>query len=82
MSPHNLTIRPIIVTGGSTITMETEGRSKECMITCDSKAVRAPLGINIGIRQAKLKLPTVTTRGNDFFSTLRNKLMWGADRRN
>ena len=82
MSPHNLTIRPIIVTGGSTITMETGGRSKECMITCDSKAVRAPLGINIGIRQAKLKLPTVTTRGNDFFSTLRNKLMWGADRRN
>jgi NAD+ kinase len=82
MSPHNLTIRPIIVTGGSTITMETGGRSNECMVTCDSKAVRAPLGINIEIRQAKLKLPTVTTRGNDFFSTLRNKLMWGADRRN
>ncbi|MFZ0471512.1 MAG: NAD(+)/NADH kinase [Bacteroidales bacterium] len=82
MSPHNLTIRPIIVTGGSTITMETGGRSNECMITCDSKAVRAPLGINIEIRQAKLKLPTVTTRGNDFFSTLRNKLMWGADLRN
>lgn len=82
ISPHNLTIRPIIVTGGSTITMETGGRSKECMITCDSRAVRTPLGINIEIRQAKLKLPTVTTRGNDFFSTLRNKLMWGADRRN
>jgi NAD+ kinase len=82
MSPHNLTMRPIIVTGGSTITMETGGRSNECLITCDSKAVRAPLGINIEIRQAKLKLPTVTTRGNDFFSTLRNKLMWGADRRN
>jgi NAD+ kinase len=82
MSPHNLTIRPIIVTGGSTITMETGGRSHECMVTCDSKAVRVPLGINIEIRQAKLKLPTVTTRGNDFFSTLRNKLMWGADRRN
>jgi NAD+ kinase len=82
MSPHNLTMRPIIVTGGSTITMETGGRSNECMITCDSKAVRVPLGINIEIRQAKLKLPTVTTRANDFFSTLRNKLMWGADRRN
>jgi NAD+ kinase len=82
MSPHNLTMRPIIVTGGSTITMETGGRSTECMITCDSKAVRALLGVKIEITQAKLKLPTVTTRGNDFFSTLRNKLMWGADRRN
>jgi len=82
ISPHNLTIRPIIVTGGSTITMETGGRSTECMITCDSRAVRIPLGIKIEIRQAKRKLPTVTTLGNDFFSTLRNKLMWGADLRN
>ncbi len=82
MSPHNLTMRPIIITGGSTVTMETGGRSTECMITCDSKAVIVPLGTKIGIRQAKLKLRTVTTRGNDFFSTLRNKLMWGADRRN
>jgi NAD+ kinase len=52
------------------------------MITCDSNVIRAPLGIKIEVRQAKLKLRTVTTRGNDFFSTLRNKLMWGADRRN
>ncbi len=82
MSPHNLTMRPIIITGGSTVTMETGGRSTECMITCDSKAARVPLGTKIEVRQAKLKLRTVTTPGNDFFSTLRNKLMWGADRRN
>jgi NAD+ kinase len=46
MSPHNLTMRPIIVTGGSTVMMETGGRSTECMITCDSNVIRAPLGID------------------------------------
>lgn len=82
MSPHNLTIRPIIVTGGSSITLITGGRSKESMVTCDSKGVRVPVGSVIEIRQAASRLKTVTLAGNDFFSTLRNKLMWGADPRN
>ena len=82
MSPHNLTIRPIIVTGGSTITLETGGRSSECLLTCDSRAIRVPIGTMAEVRQAGSRLKTVTTPGNDFFSTLRNKLMWGADPRN
>lgn len=82
MSPHNLTVRPIIVTGGSTVTLGIGGRSPECLVTCDSKAVRVPVGSVIEVRQAASRLKTVTLAGNDFFSTLRNKLMWGADPRN
>jgi NAD+ kinase len=82
MSPHNLTVRPIIVPGGSTVVMETGGRSTECMVTSDSRAVKVPLGTRLVVRQPELKLQTVTTAGNDFFSTLRSKLMWGADPRN
>ncbi|MHC1733999.1 MAG: NAD(+)/NADH kinase [Bacteroidales bacterium] len=82
MSPHNLTIRPIIVTGSSVITLESGGRSSHCLVTCDSKAVRVPSGTLLKVRQSAERLSTVTTAGNDFFSTLRNKLMWGADPRN
>jgi NAD+ kinase len=82
MSPHNLTIRPIIVTGSSVITLEPGGRSSHCLVTCDSKAVRVPAGILLEVRRSDERLSTVTTAGNDFFSTLRNKLMWGADPRN
>lgn len=82
MSPHNLTVRPIIITGSSTIVMEAGGRINECMLTCDSRAIHLPLGVKIEVRQAPIKLKTVTPEGNDFFSTLRNKLMWGADLRN
>ena len=82
MSPHNLTIRPIIVTGSSVITLEPGGRSSHCLVTCDSKAVRVPAGISLEVRRSDERLSTVTTAGNDFFSTLRNKLMWGADPRN
>ncbi len=82
MSPHNLTVRPIIVTGNSTIILATGGRSSECLMTCDSRAVRVPTGTIAEVRQAATKLKTVTPSGSDFFSTLRNKLMWGADPRN
>jgi len=82
MSPHNLTVRPIIIGGSSTVTMVMGGRSTDCFLTCDSRAVRVPLGTTVEIRQAAFRLRTVTTAGNDFFSTLRNKLMWGADLRN
>jgi len=62
--------------------METSGRSTECMVTCDSKAIKSPLGIKMQIKQSDQRLNTVTLKGNDFFSTIRNKLMWGADLRN
>jgi len=82
MSPHNLSIRPIIVTGKSVITLEPGGRNSQCLVTCDSKAVRVSAGTILEVRQSASRLSTVLTDGNDFFSTLRNKLMWGADPRN
>lgn len=82
MSPHNLTVRPIIVPGSSYMSMETGGRGSECLVTCDSKALRVPLGLKMEVRQSEQRLHTVTLSDNDFFSTIRNKLMWGADIRN
>ncbi len=82
MSPHNLTVRPIVVTSGSNITMEVSGRSTECLVTCDSRFVRLPFETLIEIRQAEKRLRTVMLKGDDFFSTLRNKFLWGVDPRN
>jgi NAD+ kinase len=82
ISPHNLTIRPIILSGRSRLRMIVEGRSNEYLATCDFRSVRLPFIQEISISQASIKLKTVMLHGRDFFSTLRNKLMWGADKRN
>lgn len=82
ISPHNLTIRPIILSGESRLKMVIEGRSDEYLATCDFRSKRLPFSQEIHIVKAPLKLKTVMLNGMDFFSTLRNKLMWGADRRN
>jgi NAD+ kinase len=82
ISPHNLTIRPIVLSGKSKLRMVVEGRSNEYLATCDFRSKRVPFGTDIHLVQASNKLKTVMLKGRDFYSTLRNKLMWGADRRN
>jgi NAD+ kinase len=82
ISPHNLTIRPIVLSGKSKLRMIVEGRSNLYLATCDFKSKRVAFGKDLHIVQAQDKLKTVMLRGRDFYSTLRNKLMWGADKRN
>jgi NAD+ kinase len=82
IAPHNLTIRPIILSGEGKIRMVIEGRSKEYLTTCDFRSRKMPFTEEIHIVRSPLKIRTVMLNGMDFYSTLRNKLMWGADTRN
>jgi NAD+ kinase len=82
ISPHNLTIRPIIISGSSRLRLVVEGRSSEYLTTFDFRSKRVPFTTQVEIFRASRKLKTVMLKGRDFYSTLRNKLMWGADKRN
>jgi NAD+ kinase len=82
ISPHNLTIRPIVITGDCKLKMVMEGRTTEYLATCDFRFRKVPIGEEIHIMKSESKLKTVMLNGRDFYSTLRNKLMWGADKRN
>jgi NAD+ kinase len=82
ISPHNLTIRPIVLSGNSRLRMMIEARTSECLVTCDARFRNVSISEEIHIVKSAEKLKTVMLRGRDFYSTLRNRLMWGVDRRN
>jgi NAD+ kinase len=82
LSPHNLTVRPIVLPGNSTLSLVVEGRSKDYLVTCDYRSARLPFDTGLIITQPGFTISTVNPEGHDFFSTLRTKLMWGADPRN
>jgi NAD+ kinase len=82
MSPHNLTIRPIVLSGRSELSLVVEGRGAEYLATCDFRWQKLPFTTSLKIRQSREVLKTIMLHGTDFFTTLRTKLMWGADRRN
>lgn len=82
LSPHTLSVRPIVLPGKSRLRLEVEGRSPEFLVTCDFRSVRMPFFRQLEISQTPYTIKTINVEGQDFFSTLRNKLMWGADTRN
>ncbi len=82
ISPHNLTVRPIILSGNSILRMVVEGRGNGYLVTTDFRWEKIPFSEFVLIKQPEERFKTIMLNGTDFFSTLRSKLMWGADRRN
>ena len=82
ISPHNLTVRPILLSGQSKLKLTVEGRSQGFMATCDFRSKQVPFSEEMCISMDNIKIKTVMLKGMDFYSTLRNKLAWGLDRRN
>jgi NAD+ kinase len=82
ISPHNLTVRPIILSGKSNLRMVVEGRGSGYLVTSDFRWEKVSFNEFVLIRQPLERFKTVMLNGTDFFSTLRSKLMWGADKRN
>lgn len=82
ISPHNLTIRPIVLSGSNILRMVMEARSEEYLVTCDFRYDKLPINSEIRIEKCETRLKSVMLKGTDFYSTLRNRLMWGVDKRN
>jgi NAD+ kinase len=82
VSPHNLNVRPIILSDQSEITFEIEGRSKEFMISLDSRSHTVDDRIEISVRREQFEAKLVRFADSNYFDTLRNKLNWGVDARN
>jgi NAD+ kinase len=82
VSPHNLTVRPIIVSDASEITFQVEGRSKRFIVSLDSRMASVDSSIKLKVSKADFKVNLVQLEGNHYFKTLRQKLNWGLDVRN
>ncbi|MCR9065963.1 MAG: NAD kinase [Cytophagales bacterium] len=81
--PHNLFVRPIIVSDQSVISLKVESRSNNYLVSMDSRAkVIGDVDSEITIRKESFKAKMVTLDGMDFLDTLRAKLGWGKDVRN
>lgn len=82
LAPHNLTIRPLVVPDNYNIKLKVEGRGTHYLTSLDFRSVPVEFSTDITIRKANFKLKTLQLPDQTFFNTLRNKLMWGIDKRN
>jgi NAD+ kinase len=81
IAPHNLTVRPIVVSNNKKISFKVSGRSDSFNIALDSRSAQIPSNSEIIIKKADFRINLINLEGQHFFTTLRNKMMWGLDRR-
>jgi NAD+ kinase len=82
LAPHNLTVRPIVVSNDKELTLRIEGRNENYLISLDRRYQSIQPGVEIKINKANFKIKVVKHDDRTFFSTLREKFMWGLDKRN
>lgn len=82
IAPHNLTVRPLVFNDSMKLTLHVESRSGNLLVSADSRSVVIEDRVELTIFKAPFMIRTVRLREQNFYQTLRTKLMWGADRRN
>lgn len=81
ISPHNLTLRPLIIPDDTTIKFVINNSRKGVSLHLDSQTYPLETPISITISKAEKELKLIRMHNQTFFSAIRNKLMWGTNLR-
>ena len=81
IAPHNLTMRPVVVPGDSILSFKVSTREKQAIATLDNRNYPVTDGATFSVSKSKNSVFLVRLQNISFYDTLRNKMMWGFDRR-
>jgi len=82
VAPHNLSVRPIVISDDSIISFEIEGRAENFLCTLDSRFESITAAHQLAVRKNDFPIRLVQLHGVSFLETIREKLTWGIDTRN
>lgn len=82
IATHNLTVRPVVIPDKSVIRLKVEGRMSQYLVGLDSRNSIIDSDTEIVVKKEKFYINLIQRVGDDFFTTIRQKLMWGRDIRN
>lgn len=81
IAPHNLNVRPIVISNNKTLSFKVSGRSDSFNVSLDSRSQTIKNLSELIIKKADFRFNMINLEGQHFFETLRNKLLWGIDKR-
>ncbi|MCW3125416.1 MAG: kinase [Bacteroidetes bacterium] len=82
IAPHNLNVRPIIVSDDVVLSFEVTGRGNSFLCTLDSRFASIDSSFELAVKKASFGVRLVRLTDMNFISSLKNKLNWGMDQRN
>lgn len=81
VAPHSLTMRPVILSDDVEITLHVKSRTGRFLLAIDGRSMSLSESTELTLKKAAHTVDVIKTAGNDFFHTLRGKMMWGVDQR-
>lgn len=82
IAPHNLNVRPMVVPDHLPIKLSVEGRERTYLISLDGNSKSIPQGEEVIVKKAEFMINVIKFQDNNFLDTIRNKMLWGLDKRN
>lgn len=81
VAPHSLNVRPIVIPDNAEISLSVKSRSHKFLIAIDGRSEKCAESVTINIRRAPHSIKIMRLTGRNYYSTLREKMMWGRDNR-
>ena len=81
VAPHSLNIRPIVIKDDVEVKLTVESRSGNYLIAVDGRSQTLSEKTAVTIRRAPFTVNIVKLPSRTYFTTLREKMMWGIDAR-
>lgn len=82
IAPHNLNARPLVIPDDIEIKLKVSGREEQYLVSLDSRITSVNNNSELKIKKTPFKINMAEIPEESFFKTLRNKLLWGEDKRN
>jgi len=81
VAPHSLNVRPLVIPGGYEITLRVENRTPSFLVALDGRSEVFTTETELKISKAFFTTCVIHRNDHTFYQTLREKLMWGIDKR-
>lgn len=82
IAPHNLNVRPLIVKDNVEVRLKVESRVPQYSLSLDSRLVHVDTHTEVVLRKANFQISLIQPNNLSFYETIRQKLLWGRDKRN
>ena len=82
IAPHSLAVRPLVIPDNTDINLQIDSRADEILLTLDSRMYTLSNNSTVHIKKCPFSIKTVQLNDQTFIKTLREKLLWGEDKRN
>jgi NAD+ kinase len=82
IAPHNLSVRPVVIPDNTIVKMKVAERDGGFLVSLDSRTLEFQSGVELQVEKGDFEMKLVRLPEENFFGTIRAKLLWGIDKRN